>query len=1055
MQNFERSKTDNGKSQEVDAEPKRTDDVNANNTNGVPAAEQKDRNRTEMLSKVNDAIVWPYLSLSVTVWLVVPALISAMVLAFFLLGKLWPCVIFAFHLMMALVKARYHVLELVQGAAPAEIMSKDARKEASGDLECGETSNDESSFLDVQLDNTDETNDQDDTSGVVLSSSRCPSTFLWIINLSSLMDIILFGGVYSLIMMVFTDYIFMDEDGTVVIEWAYYYHGMTFLKALSCIIVALRMIIGTRMLISRSQAAKSLLSKAFDTVQSVSYLGGFLNFVYYQIWVRFKVWCSTPPQYIRFQKTTTNIVVAAFLFLLWSAFLAMLHVGRFQSAPYVPTAACDPLDSTECALPFPSSYHLREDTTTASGYRVNVKPETFAPLKGLFGDTSMSVDFLNKMDGFSTMGPLLFYMEGMKESHDAYLQAVQENPSLKTESGITHLRGNEELGLSITRYSTTLLLDVDDNILVPHSAEIDYLDSDRPLVMVFPASPLRHNGHYALAVVNATDIQGNPLPATPGMIELFEQKESSRYHLYTETILPALTSAVRKQANYSGQDWGKVSGVRSGDLGGLQLLFDFRTASSESQLGSVKAVRDAALAHVNTNWSWEDDTHVRVVRSIEGSCEDPVYPVARTLHIEMDVPWFMESHGAGSRGALLDQPVVKKGIPNGIGKAKCVIYVPCSLKQAALGGSGETDVQSLRAVMEYGHGLFGSKAEAGDPYVIRMAHDNGYIVVAMDWRGMSKYDLPLIARTMISEPSLFESVRDNLIQGYANKFVLQHFVHNGMLEKEWLQFQAPDASAVTIPRQIDTDEKQQNQTFDLIDNEIPSVYWGLSQGGILGAGYVGLCAQLGFIARAGFNVPGAGFAFVLSRSAAFAGYNLALLTNFQNSRHVRIFLSLSQMMWDSVEGAGVLALPIEGPLPPMLIQTGLGDNVVPAVTAERLARAVGAHTLPSQPKKDIFGIPEDSNADAGGAILQEILYQEDYANLPANNGMKAHHNWVHDVARLDPAFQIQMAEFFNTGKVIDPCGDDGSECIRQKASKAKKCIPSFDADADKPIEFCE
>ena len=226
------------------------------------------------------------------------------------------------------------------------------------------------------------------------------------------------------------------------------------------------------------------------------------------------------------------MVILAILLLMWSMLLATVHVGRFQSAPYVATEACDSLDTTECALPFPSSYHLKEDATTTSGYRVNVKPDTFAPLKGLSGETPMSVDFLNKMDGFSTMGPLLFYIEGMKESHEAFLDAVQENPSIRTEPGITRLRGNDELHLSITPYSTTLLLDVDNKLLVPHSAEIDYLDRNRPLVMVFPASPLRHNTHYGLVVMNATDIHGKRLPATPGMTELFQQKNSSRYHLY-------------------------------------------------------------------------------------------------------------------------------------------------------------------------------------------------------------------------------------------------------------------------------------------------------------------------------------------------------------------------------------------------------------------------------------------------------------------------------------------------------------------------------------------
>ena len=68
---------------------------------------------------------------------------------------------------------------------------------------------------------------------------------------------------------------------------------------------------------------------------------------------------------------------------------------------------------------------------------------------------------------------------------------------------------------------------------------------------------------------------------------------------------------------------------------------------------------------------------------------------------------------------------------------------------------------------------------------IRMANDNGYILMAMDWRGMSRFDLPVVIKTLIGNPNLFQSIRDNLIQGYANKLVLQHFARYAMLD--WLK----------------------------------------------------------------------------------------------------------------------------------------------------------------------------------------------------------------------------------------------------------------------------
>lgn len=91
-----------------------------------------------------------------------------------------------------------------------------------------------------------------------------------------------------------------------------------------------------------------------------------------------------------------------------------------------------------------------------------------------------------------------------------------------------------------------------------------------------------------------------------------------------------------------------------------------------------------------------------------------------------------------------------------------------------------------------------------------MANDNGYIQIAMDWRGMSSYDLAVIIKVLIGKPNLFKAVRDNLIQGYANKLAFQHFSQNGMLD--WLSF----GDGVRIPT--------------LNDQPPVSVFYGISQG---------------------------------------------------------------------------------------------------------------------------------------------------------------------------------------------------------------------------------
>jgi hypothetical protein len=659
---------------------------------------------------------------------------------------------------------------------------------------------------------------------------------------------------------------------------------------------------------------------------------------------------------------------------------------------------CDPLDTTECWLPFPSFYSLRPDSTTATGWRVHLQGHLLPPLRNL---RRIQPDFLNRLDGFSTLAPLLFYIEGLKEAHEA---------------DIGQLIGSDRLSESVTERSATLLLDVTTSTLVHHTAEIDYLDGKNPMVMVFPAQPLYHDRHYAVAVINALDASGQRLPPTPGMRALLDGDaakgqdfssiyDENRERRYRDTVILSLERAA---------PWFQFST----DPLALQLLFDFHTISEASQLGPVRGVRDATLSRIaKDDWNWSQ--HVRTNQWIDYSCDDENGNsiLARTIHAEMDVPWFLKSRGDGifrlPRAAVLDEAELFLRSTDRLGVAKFVVHIPCSIKASAM-ESNATVVNSLRAVMEFGHGLFGSRGEASDDYLLQMAHDQGYVIIAMDWRGMSTSDLPLIIKILGSTPHLFESVRDNLIQGYGCKYALHNFARNGLLSTDWLSFAAMENGPM--------------KAVPIFNKTAPAfIFYGVSQGGILGSGYSSISGATGLIDRSIIGSGGTPFALILTRSRDFLVYDKLLLLNFYSNRDIRMLLTLVQMAWDPVEASGALALPVNEPFPRVLLQAGLGDVIVSTTASEVLSRAFNASTLPNHPRQ-VFGIASEpaSDGESNGpyATLTEVMYDTEYKNLPKDNILGSD-NLIHICLRRDPAMIHQLTEFINTGRIIDPCTNDG------------------------------
>lgn len=569
------------------------------------------------------------LSVGITSFLLIPALLTFMILIRDLIGRSWPTTPFAFHLLLAVWAA----LTLVPSTTAVER----------------------------------------------------PSVFRRLIP--SVIDMVLFASIYVIVCNVFILGLFTDIDETPIIEYETYRRRFEYLKLIAIVIVILRFAV------EAGSLCFTWFNRRYRDVSD--------DYQLPRMCASVLAWTDqADASFSISSKRRFVTLLRVFLWLLLGVSIAlcimcevsvMVHCVPW-TAPAQGGAHCDPLDTTECALPFPSFHHLTRDSTTDTGWRLALEGDALPPLKG---DVWLDPTFLNQqLDGFSTMAPMLFYMEGLKEAQEAETSEIR-------------LQGSENIELSVTNSSITLLVDVKEQMLVPHSAEIDYLDSERPLVMVFPAKPLNHNKHYALAVIQATDVIGNRLLPTPGMQALLSGQDDDRYkdrrERYENLLIPALSAA----APWFSYDKDPES---------LQLLFDFHTISAKSQLGPIRAARDATMAFIDSpDWGdWSD--HVREIRIDEGVCTRGGTLIARTVHAELDVPWFLKGgYGSGHRAAILSADAVSSGKPVTIGRAKFVVHIPCSLRAAAVKGA---NAQDLRALVEFGHGLFYNRQEAADRWLL-------------------------------------------------------------------------------------------------------------------------------------------------------------------------------------------------------------------------------------------------------------------------------------------------------------------------------------------------
>jgi hypothetical protein len=625
-----------------------------------------------------------------------------------------------------------------------------------------------------------------------------------------------------------------------------------------------------------------------------------------------------------------------------------------SQSPTIPTTGpfllagqdCDSLVPERCGFPMPSNVYLADDTSPDPqrptgkhvAFGVTTLPE-YADGKHL--DPSTYADH----DGFSPGQPPMTFLA----SATAVGLPTQDNMEMST-----------------TTASPTILLDADSGELVPHFSEVDastFDDTTRTL-MLRPAVRLKDSTRYIVAVRHVVDTSGKVIAPSPAFAALRDGTSSSDF------------SVDRRRALYA-DIFAKLAaaGVDKSDL---QIAWDYSTASQTNNTKQMIAMRDDALATVGADGP--DYT-------IESITENPDPMVRRRIMGWMTAPLYLSDPNPGGHLVLDSNGLPKK---NGTAQFEFEVNIPVSVANAASGAP----------LLQNGHGLLGSLTEGQDSYLVQFANDYGFVAFSINLLGMDKNENDYILNTALpADIGLFRACVDRQHQGLLNELLLMRLMKGKFSRDPNVQFNGHSA--------IDT-----TQAF----------YRGDSQGGIFGATYMALSTD---VTRGMLGEPGAPYSLILGRSADFSGFSALLHIVYKDPRDVQIAISLLQMTWDRTEPDGYMPFITSNMFPntpqhQILIEAAIGDHQVAPIGAHVIARAAGAKNI-SPVNRELFGIPDMQPPFQGSGIVEYDygLPPSPEVNLPPTGPDGSD---PHGKLRSVPSSQLQVDLFFRTGTIDQFCG---------------------------------
>ncbi|HYO65745.1 MAG TPA: hypothetical protein VEU33_06650, partial [Archangium sp.] len=516
----------------------------------------------------------------------------------------------------------------------------------------------------------------------------------------------------------------------------------------------------------------------------------------------------------------------------------------------------------------------------------------------------------------------------------------------------------------------TVLLDAERSEGVLHFAELDPRASsdERRALLLRPLERLGNQTRYIVALRGLKAKNGSPVPVPEGFRRIRDgQTEGdpllvplSRH--YEERIFPVLEAA----------------GIPRGEL---QLAWDFTTGSEENVTRDMLDVRRLTMEALEatppavTVTEVKDEVDVNIARRITGT---------------LRVPLFLES---AQPGALLARDERGRVRRNGEAEVPFTLQIPRSVW-----GQGVAPVR----LIQYGHGFFGSRAEADSTFFVRPFIDGAKaVVLTVDWWGMSSADAPGLLNTIANNPGQTLGFTDRVHQAMANQIAVTYAVRTTLGELESLKDKGV-------------------RVYD----PARTYFYGISQGHILGGTYLALSPH---VERGVLSVGGVDFSLIMFRARPFSPFLSSISQVLPDALDQQKFAALTQTGFDRIDpityAPHVLADTYAGGPASrrVLMQYGLGDVSVPNVATEVHARALGlVQQLPAT--KPVPGLLAREGEVDGSALVQfDFKLPEPLpgtvADLPPQN------NAVHEGVRRDAESRDQVNRFLMPGgKVEAVCG---------------------------------
>jgi hypothetical protein len=348
---------------------------------------------------------------------------------------------------------------------------------------------------------------------------------------------------------------------------------------------------------------------------------------------------------------------------------------------------------------------------------------------------------------------------------------------------------------------------------------------------------------------------------------------------------------------------------------------------------------------------------------------------------KVTVPLFLDKPDAGGKFVFGGDGMPQQ---NGTADFPFIVLVPIS----ATTGTPGIPVQN-------GHGLFGSRTQVKG--FADAANQANWVLVATDFIGMAQDDVGNIVSIINGgDMGAFRSVPDRMCQGYLNMMYVTRLMRGKFATDSNVQFNGKSA--------IDTST---------------SYYFGGSEGGILGAAFMGVTPD---ILRGGLEVAGQSYDLLLNRSVDYDTYGALIQQAYPNALDDQLLLGAIQMLWDRGEPTGYSKYIKNDPLPgtpshEVLLQLSIGDHQVTTLGGHVMARAIGLSNLKPAVRK-IFGIDEIDAPHEGSALIEYDfgLPPEPITNVPDRDGQDPHGR----MKEVPAAGQV-LQHFLETGTVNQYC----------------------------------